>query len=61
MKNLELLNFNVQEMNFEETTKVSGGSELSEAITRGAGYFCYKIARFIADIDWEDISIDLSS
>lgn len=61
MKNLELFNLNVKEMNVEDIREVNGGSELSEAIVRGVGYVSFKIARWFASIDWEDVSIDLSS
>jgi len=61
MEKLELSNFNVHEMNVEEINKFNGGSELSEAIVRGAGYVANKAYHWFLEMHWEDWSIDLIS
>jgi hypothetical protein len=57
MKNLDLENCNIQELNIAETSRINGGSELSEAFARALGYLCHKIV----DFGWADYSIDLIS
>ena len=57
MSDLKIRDLGITELTFDETVKVNGGSEFSEAIFRGLGYLCYKIAT----INWGDISIDFIS